>query len=80
MITHHDDVRTIIDLPEDQLAGLDALCRAEGVSRAEAIRRAVAGMLARNQAAHAGRAYGLWKGRRLDGPDYQQALRHEWDR
>ncbi len=33
--------RTIIDLPVSQLRDLDALCAARGISRAEAVRRAV---------------------------------------
>lgn len=34
-------MRTIVDLPEDQLAALRELCECEGISRAEAIHRAV---------------------------------------
>jgi polyphosphate kinase len=42
MMTYYDDaVRTIIELPEDQLGALDGICRRESISRAEAIRRAV---------------------------------------
>ena len=35
-------MRTIIELPGEQVDALDALCRRDGISRAEAIRRAVA--------------------------------------
>jgi Ribbon-helix-helix protein, copG family len=35
-------VRTIIDLPEEQIRKLTSFCRREGISRAEGIRRAVA--------------------------------------
>ena len=47
----YDDVimRTIIDLPEEQVRGLAALCEAQGISRAEAVRRAVARLLAEEQ-------------------------------
>ena len=42
MMTCYDDVvRTIIDLPDDQLRKLSDYCQREHVSRAEAIRRAV---------------------------------------
>ena len=34
-------VRTIVDLPEEQIRKLTLLCRRERISRAEAIRRAV---------------------------------------
>ena len=73
-------MRTIIELPRDQVLGLDVLCGREQISRAEAIRQAVAEHLKRNQPHEAARAYGLWKGRRLDGVSYQRALRREWDR
>jgi hypothetical protein len=43
VISRDDDaVRTIVDLPDDQIAALDSYGRREGVSRAEAVRRAVA--------------------------------------
>ena len=80
-MTWYDDVmRTIIDLPADQLAALDGICRAEAISRAEAIRRAV-GLLVCDRAAGASRsAFGLWRGKRaVDGLRYQQRLRAEWD-
>jgi metal-responsive CopG/Arc/MetJ family transcriptional regulator len=35
-------MRTIVDIPEEQLQRLSELCRQEGLSRAEAIRRALA--------------------------------------
>lgn len=73
-------MRTIVDLPEEQIEALDALCRREGISRAEAVRRAVAGHLRENQALGAGRAFGIWRGRPTDGLKYQARLRREWDR
>jgi len=42
MTGYVDALRTIVDIPEDQLAALDAWRTARGVSRAEAVRRAVA--------------------------------------
>lgn len=80
MMTCYDDaVRTIIDLPEDQLAVLDGICRRESISRAEAIRRAV-DLLVRDRAAGASHAaFGLWRGSRTpDGLAYQERLRGEW--
>jgi Ribbon-helix-helix protein, copG family len=42
MITRDDiTVRTIVDLPEEQIRKLILICRREGISRAEAVRRAV---------------------------------------
>jgi hypothetical protein len=81
MMTCYDDImRTIIDLPTDQLSALDGICRAESISRAEAIRRAV-DLLVRDRAAGASRAaFGLWREKRpVDGLEYQQRVRAEWD-
>lgn len=38
-------MRTIIELPEEQLHALDAWRQARGISRAEAVRRAVTNLL-----------------------------------
>jgi hypothetical protein len=70
-------MRTIIELPPDQLAGLEALCAREGISRAEAIRRAVGALLAREQSSK-GTAFGLWRGANVSGIDYQERVRSEW--
>ena len=82
MMTAHDDaMRTIIELPEEQLRALDAWRQARGISRAEAVRRAVANLLqdeAQVRAAvHA--AFGVWSTRALDGLAEQERLRAEWD-
>jgi len=73
-------MRTIIDLPTADVDALDALCVREGISRAEAIRRAVAQHLLANRAGDAGQAFGLWRARPVDGLRYQQRVRREWDR
>lgn len=69
-------MRTIIDIPGDQLESLDALCGREEISRAEAIRRAVAAYL--RQESPAASAFGLWRGTRGSGLAYQEARRKEW--
>jgi len=73
-------MRTIVDLPVDQVEALDVHCRREEISRAEAVRRAVEAYLQDQSRSAAGRAYGLWRGRKLDGLKYQEALRREWDK
>ncbi len=73
-------VRTIIDLPNTQLEALDALCRREGISRAEAVRRAVAAHVQQRRAAAPDAAFGLWRDRGVDALAYQDRLRREWDR
>jgi hypothetical protein len=80
MMTCYDDfVRTIIDLPDDQLDALDGICRREAISRAEAVRRAV-DLLVRDRAAGASHAaFGLWRGAKaVDGLEYQERFRREW--
>ena len=73
-------MRTIIELPADQLAHLDAHCRRENVSRAEAIRRAIAAMLADRTKVDAAGAFGLWRDRRDDAHTLLEQLRDEWAR
>ncbi len=79
-------MRTIIDIPDEQIQGLSELCERESISRAEAIRQAVHIMLAqknrKNQTQSLSAFFGMWKDRDDigDAVDYQQALRAEWDR
>jgi hypothetical protein len=78
MTCYDDAVRTIIDLPIDHLEALTKVCRRDRISRAEAIRRLLAAQLAKETADGAERAFGLWRGRSVDGVDYQERLRREW--
>ena len=71
-------MRTIIDLPEDQVTRLAAVCQREGFSRAEAVRRAVADYLDAKRVSERGDVFGIWRERKPDGVDYEQALRQEW--
>ena len=73
-------MRTIIELPADQIEALDALCKRDGLSRAEAIRRAVAEHVRRERTPETHQAFGVWRTRQVDGVKYQQRLRREWDR
>jgi metal-responsive CopG/Arc/MetJ family transcriptional regulator len=87
MMTWYDDaMRTIIDLPEEQVRALADYCAREKVSRAEAVRRAVAILVEereRRQRDHKEAlkaAFGIWKDRGIDAVEYQRKLRSEWDR
>ena len=73
-------MRTLIDLPQADLDRLTAMSKAQKVSRAELVRRAVAGFLAEDQAKKPGfdASFGVWKDRAVDGVRYQQQLRDEW--
>jgi Ribbon-helix-helix protein, copG family len=68
---------TIIDLLSKQLQQLAELCRRHDLSRAEAVRRAVALLLAEESQTQQ-EAFGLWKGREVEGVSYQQLQRDEW--
>ena len=78
MPSYDDDMRTIVEIPEDQLRDLAELCRRERISRAEAIRRAVSEYARRRNGGQVRRAFGLWQGRRRDGLAYERRLRREW--
>lgn len=82
MMPSYDDVmRTIIEIPDEQLRALDAWRRTRGMTRAEAVRRAVAGLLQDEDEVRRAvdSAFGLWRGRGLDGLSEQERLRAEWD-
>ena len=72
-------MRTIIDLPESERALLDAQCRQQGLSRAEAMRRALRLWLDQ-QTPQSASVFGLWRDRSGDALEQQQALREEWER
>ena len=74
-------MRTIIDLPDQQLEALGRISKRRKLSRAELIRQAVDRYLAEHSP-ELGAAFGLWKraGAREDGLAYQKRLRREWGR
>lgn len=74
-------MRTLVDIPEDQLAGLTKLAKREKVSRASLVRRAVSDMLAskrKTKGEAIAAAFGLWADRDEDGLAFQERLRSEW--
>ena len=72
-------MRSIIDLPESERDLLDAQCRQQGLSRAEAMRRALRLWLDQ-QTPQSASVFGLWRDRPGDALELQQALREEWER
>jgi predicted transcriptional regulator len=73
-------MRTVIDLPDEQIEPLKELASALNISRAELIRRAVADYLCRFEAPADDTAFGIWKQQGEDGLAYQERMRSEWDR
>jgi hypothetical protein len=76
-------VRTIVDLPEEQIRALDAYGKKHGISRAEAVRRAVAMFLPKRRHRKLDfqnhPAFGAWRDRDINAVEYQRKLRAEWD-
>lgn len=52
--------RTIIDIPQAQLGEVDDLCKLLGISRAEAVRRALRDFVRNNRSVGTD-GFGLWK-------------------
>ena len=69
-------MRTLIDIPDDDLHRLDSLSRDEKRSRASMVREAITEYLINHEAA-SDSAFGLW-GKHGDGLAYQKKVRSEW--
>ena len=85
MTWYDDAVRTIIELPDNQVRALEKYCEREKVSRAEAVRRAVEAFVDNPDELKARRksaidaAFGIWKSRGIDTDTYLAELRSaEW--
>jgi Ribbon-helix-helix protein, copG family len=72
-------MRTLVDIPDEQIDDLAVICEAKKVSRAEVIRQAIAVYIGSNKLVPAD-AFGLWKTKQpsLDGLAYQEQARAEW--
>ena len=71
-------MRTIVDLPDQQIEALKQLSETGHLSRAELVRRAIDEYLARHLPVQDDGAFGLWKKRKTDGVTYQERARDEW--
>jgi hypothetical protein len=81
-------MRALVDIPDQQLEDLSAICSARKLSRAEAVRQALAAFIAQNRPSREA-AFGAWIGQTAylpgdsdplpkDGLAYQEKLRSEW--
>lgn len=73
-------MRTLVDIPDDQLKALTKLAEREKVSRAALVRKAVADLLASKRQADddaIDAAFGI-RPDMEDGLAYQERLRSEW--
>jgi len=58
-------MRTIVELPDEQLEALGEICSQEKASRAEIIRRAVGSYILEKQSGKGRTAFGLWKKKKI---------------
>lgn len=71
-------MRTLIDIDDRNVKRLDRLARSANRSRASMVREAIADYLEQHEAAEADGAFGLWRGRSIDGLAFQERARSEW--
>jgi len=69
-------MRTLVDIPERQITALASICTNQRLSRAEAIRQAIALYIEHNKPAR-DKAFGLWSKEQRDGLVYQDQVRSE---
>ena len=73
-------MRTIVEIPQEQIEEMDRLRKTKRVSRTELIRQAVETFL-REQRQTAGHgAFGIWKSKPVDALAMERKLRKEWER
>jgi hypothetical protein len=71
-------MRTIIDLTEGQVAALARLCAEQGISRAEAVRRAVDRLTSEQVPVPKDVGFGVWQHKRINPRRHLDRLRGEW--
>ena len=71
-------MRTIISLPDEQAERLAEVCRAQRISRAEAVRRALGRYLDEHRLGRRVEVFGIWRDREREGLTYERKLRGEW--
>lgn len=72
-------MRTLVDLPDEQIKALKSISRQEHLSRAELIRRAISDYLENREKVAQDDAFGLWKNKKQDGLAYQFKIRKDWE-
>jgi hypothetical protein len=70
-------MRTLVDIPDQQIEALAIICGAENKPRSEIIRLAIAAYIEQHTSAPVD-VFGLWKNKPVDGLAYQQEVRSEW--
>lgn len=71
-------MRTLVDIPEEDLKLLNGVVKTLDISRAEFVRRAISKSLEPHRRSQGQDVFGLWSSRRVDGRKYQERMREEW--
>ena len=73
-----DAMRTVVELPPEQIDGLEELSARTALSPEELIRRAIAEYLARHRPPFDEGAFGLWRARAVGARVIEDQLREDW--
>ena len=73
-------MRTLIDIPDADLKKLNRLSKARKTSRAQLVRHAISDYLKAQKQDTLDEIFGMWKDRNIDGLEYQEQMRREWER
>ena len=71
-------MRTIIEVPDDDIKNLDRIVEQQKKSRAAIIREAIRLYLEGKSVGSSKAAFGIWKGKKAEGIEYQTEVRSEW--
>jgi metal-responsive CopG/Arc/MetJ family transcriptional regulator len=71
-------LRTLVDIPDEDLKLITKLTKKRAISRAEFVREAIGTALAPYRRKMEHKAFGLWTDLKEDGIEYQERLRSEW--
>lgn len=72
-------MRTLVDIPAEDLDLLNGVVKTLAISRAEFVRRAISKSLEPHRQAQKQEAFGLWASHPVDGLEYQERMRGEWE-
>jgi len=73
-------MRTLVDIPENDLSRLTKMSKTRKVSRSQLVRNAVSRFLQEEEPDSLDKLFGIWADRNIDGLEYQEQMRREWER
>ena len=78
MTLYDDTMRTIFEIPDEKVKELDRLCKAQKISRAELMRRAIDKYLLDTPLVRREASFGIWKKKKIDSLKFEASIRKEW--